>query len=252
MKIIAFMGKGGTGKTVLSALTAKISVEKGLKTLVIDADPATGCAMALGADSFVTVGEARLEIIRQASIAKQDETARLSEIIDYLILSALTTVGPINLLVMGKTETSGCFCSVNNLLRETISKIADNFDIIIIDAEAGIEQINRQVTKKVNAAFFVTDNSRRGINTTLLALKTLKTHTVSPPDTIGTIFNRVEYPDEELIKILKENKMPVIGLVPPDQEVTTRDSLGLPLIKISDASLSMSELYKIYEKINLF
>ncbi|MBU1219348.1 AAA family ATPase [Myxococcota bacterium] len=252
MKTLAFMGKGGTGKTVLSALTAKIAVEKGLKTLVIDADPATGCAMALGADRFVTVGEARLEIIRQASIAKQDETARLSEIIDYLILSALTAVGPINLLVMGKTETSGCFCSVNNLLRETISRIADSFDIIIIDAEAGIEQINRQVTKTVNAAFFVTDNSRRGINTTLLALKTLKDHTISPPETIGTIFNRVDYPDEELVDILKENEMPVIGLVPQDQEVTTRDSMGLPLSKISDTSISMNALDKIFKKINFF
>ena len=60
-KIIAFAGKGGVGKTSLSALTVKLLVEKfkDKKILAIDADPAVGLSTALGVDVTHTVNDVR-------------------------------------------------------------------------------------------------------------------------------------------------------------------------------------------------
>lgn len=115
----AFLGKGGTGKTILSALTAKLAIDSKKRTLLIDADPAMGLATALGATGFKTIGEAREEIIKEARIAsKTEEQNRLSEIIDYLLLEALYETPEYSLLVLGQTNTLGCYCPINSLLKK--------------------------------------------------------------------------------------------------------------------------------------
>ena len=56
-KIIAVAGKGGVGKTSISATIVKILVEKfpDKKILAIDADPAVGLSTALGVDVKTTI-----------------------------------------------------------------------------------------------------------------------------------------------------------------------------------------------------
>ena len=71
--IIAFLGKGGVGKTVLSALTGTILSARGKRVLLVDADPAMGLTSALEVSDIKTIGTAREEIIHQASISNSSE-----------------------------------------------------------------------------------------------------------------------------------------------------------------------------------
>ena len=88
--IIAFLGKGGSGKSILSSLTGKIARAKKRKILYIDADPAMGLATALAVDGYKTMGEAREEIIQQARAAGSDrDKEEIVDIVDYLLLEAL-------------------------------------------------------------------------------------------------------------------------------------------------------------------
>ena len=69
------------------------------------------------------------------------------QFVDYLLLEALYEAPQYGLLVMGQTDSIGCFCPLNTLLRSTIKTIASQYDVVIIDAEAGFEQISRHREK---------------------------------------------------------------------------------------------------------
>ncbi|MBU1239130.1 AAA family ATPase [Myxococcota bacterium] len=243
--IIAFLGKGGSGKSILSALSAKLFLQRGLRLLLIDADPAMGLATALGAEDFKTIGEARAEIIHQARISRGEEKERLSEIIDFLLMEALVETPDYSLLVMGSTNTVGCYCPVNNLLRETITRIADQYDVVIIDAEAGIEQINREVTRSVHYPILLTDNSLRGAKTAILAKQAIDRSPGMNPQRVGAIFNRVENADPSLQKLLEEASLEVYGTVPADPVVTARDARGESAMEMPDHSGALVALENI-------
>lgn len=67
-KIIALAGKGGVGKTSLSALTVRLLAERhpGSRILAIDADPAVGLATALGVEVSATVDDIRKAFVQTA------------------------------------------------------------------------------------------------------------------------------------------------------------------------------------------
>ncbi len=249
---IAYLGKGGAGKSITASLTARIALDKGKKVLLIDADPAMGLATALDVQGFKTIGEARSEILRQAKITKAEETARLSEIIDYLLMEALLETERFSLLVMGRTDTVGCYCSINSLLRETLGVIAGQFDVVIIDAEAGIEQINREVTRSVTHAIVLTDNSLRGARTALLARETIEASPAMKPQRTGVLFNRVDTPDPELVRLIEEGGLKFLGVVPPDPVVTARDARGLPALEMPADSTALLALREILEREGIF
>jgi len=244
-RTIAYLGKGGSGKSILSALSARLVIAGGGRPLLIDADPAMGLATALGVEGYKTIGEARAEILRQAAIAKGEETARLSEIIDYLLLEALVEAPDHALLVMGHTDTVGCYCSVNNLLRETLGQLAAQFGTVIIDAEAGVEQINREVTRSVTHAIILTDNSLRGVRTALLAKAKIDRSPGMNPDLTGVLFNRVEAPDPELVRLLEDGGLRVLGTIPPDPVVAERDRRGLPALEMPAESVALIALREV-------
>jgi CO dehydrogenase maturation factor len=64
---------------------------------------------------------------------------------------------------MGRQESAGCFCPVNALLRDAIKSLSKNFDIVLIDCEAGLEQINREVINPIDTLIIITDLTVRGI-----------------------------------------------------------------------------------------
>ncbi len=244
-RTIAYLGKGGSGKSILSALTARLFIDLGARPLLIDADPAMGLACALGVEGFKTIGEARAEILRQASIAKGEEAARLSEIIDYLLLEALVEAPDHALLVMGHTDTVGCYCSVNNLLRETVDQLAAQFGTVIIDAEAGVEQINREVTRSVTHAIILTDNSLRGARTALLAKTKIDRSLGMNPELTGVVFNRVAAPDPELVALLEDGGLRVLGAIPDDPVIAERDRLGLSALEMPGDAAALTALREL-------
>ncbi len=172
--VIAVLGKGGAGKTVFSALAAGAILDAGLgPLLLVDADPTGGLAYAVGAGMTKTMGEVRLKVIGNAGNPDVDSET-LVHSIDWLVLESLQEMGDYSLLAMGRTDSKGCFCPVNTLLRTAIEKLSGGFRFVILDAEAGIEQVNRQVVRKIDFPIVVTDGSLRGMNAAGLLAQLLK------------------------------------------------------------------------------
>ena len=246
--IIAYLGKGGSGKSILSSLTGKIARAKKKKILYIDADPAMGLATALAVDGYKTMGQAREEIIHQARTAGSDkDKEEILDIVDYLLLEALYEAPHYGLLVMGQTDSIGCFCPLNTLLRSTIKTIASQYDVVIIDAEAGFEQISRQVTDAVQYPILLTDNSLRGVRTAILAKETIDRAPNMSPKKTGVIFNRVTEADAGLRGRIEKAGLIYYGSVPIDGQITESDRLGQSALKIPDDADAIEALKTILE-----
>ncbi|MCZ7631404.1 MAG: hypothetical protein M5U19_21175 [Microthrixaceae bacterium] len=146
------------------------------------------------------MGEVREEIIRTAR--RRDNTELdsdavkklINEKIDYLSFEALTETDDFAVLAMGRTETMGCYCPVNSLLREAIKTLSKGFDTILIDGEAGLEQVNRQVVKRLQTLMVISDPTSRGIETAAALKQLVESDRAMEVERLGIVFNRVRGP----------------------------------------------------------
>lgn len=163
-RVIAMAGKGGVGKTTLSAAFVRILMQErpDAKILAIDADPAVGLATALGVRVASTVDDIRNSVIDIAASGAPHKAVELLGEARYRILDTLVEEADFSFLAIGRPETAGCYCQVNAYLKEVIRMISRSFDYVVIDGEAGIEQVNRRVMEKVTHLVLVTDASQKG------------------------------------------------------------------------------------------
>jgi CO dehydrogenase maturation factor len=249
-RLVSVCGKGGTGKTVITAMMARALVESGRagKLLVIDADPALGQLSALGARAQRTMGQVREEIIKTARRGNKDEKAELADKVDYMVLEALSEMEDFALLAMGRTETLGCYCPVNSLLRKAIETLSRSFDTILVDGEAGLEQINRQVTRHLDTLMIISDPTSRGIETAAVIKDMVEREKIIECEKMGIVFNRVSGNEELLAGAAARIGVEVLGFVPHDEEIAARDLIGKPITELPADSPGRAAVLKIVER----
>lgn len=234
--VIAVCGKGGVGKTALSALMVKILMaHEGARVLAIDADPAVGLAGALGLSVRSTVDDVRRRLIADLDVerARTPESDRTEVLrrLDYQVLEALVEWKNLAFLAIGRPEAEGCYCQVNRLLKEIIGRLAADFDYVVIDGEAGIEQINRRVLTAVSHLILVSDTSLKGI-TVCSTLQRVAAAIVSPR-VDGLILNRYHPSDAAFLPPLPDN-LELMGTVEASERVRRFDVTGRSLLQLSD------------------
>ncbi|MEM3596358.1 MAG: AAA family ATPase, partial [Candidatus Bathyarchaeia archaeon] len=156
--VISVSGKGGTGKTTITALILKSLIERGSKSiLAVDADPATNLPDVLGVKIGRTVGMVVDELKRKIDRGEIPPTVTKKELLEGGINSVLVETERFDLLAMGRSEGEGCYCSVNYLLASIIDSISKNYDLTIMDMEAGLEHLSRRTDRDVDVMLVVTD-----------------------------------------------------------------------------------------------
>lgn len=248
--IVAVSGKGGTGKTLVSSLLIKILSQTGKDILAIDADPDSNLPEALGIEVEKTVGDIREELKHDTAAGKIPAGMNKWDILDYKIMESVVETPNFDLLVMGRPEGSGCYCAVNNMLRKIIETLSSNYDVIVIDTEAGLEHLSRRTTQNVHIMLVVTDISKRGMLTAQRIGELSGELDITFQD-IFLILNRVRPENEELIrKKAAETGLEVIGMIYDDSEVSEYDVEGTPLINLPDDSNPVKAVSKIVSQIN--
>lgn len=226
--VFAFCGKGGVGKTSLSALTVRIFLEKGWKVLAVDADPSMGLSLALGLQPQRTLDHLRREMVDFLRDRRQDRLD-LAASLDYKLLELLEEKGNLAFLAVGRPEEEGCYCRLNAFLREAIEALSDRFPVSVIDAEAGLEQVNRRVMRSVTHLVLVTDSSAKGLRVAE-GLADLARQAVSP-ERLGLIFNRLRG-QEEFEALASRTPLPVLGWVPEEGEIARYDREAMSLLSM--------------------
>ena len=224
-KIIAVTGKGGGGKTALCALLSRSLLSRSVRPLLlIDADPAGGLVSAIGESVGSTLTAARERLIRSARGADDREKTRLADQLDYFVTEALEERDGYALLAMGHSREKGCYCPANTLLREAIDLVSEPFPLVVIDAEAGLEQINRQVTRRVDLYVALNDGSQRSAKTLELIASMVGV------EKVAAVGNRVAA-DTPLA--LPEG-VKLLGRLPEDKELREFDREGRSLWELAE------------------
>lgn len=160
--VIAIAGKGGTGKTTVSALIVRLLKEKKLGSiLAVDADPNSNLAQTLGREASQTIGSILDDV---ASHPEQVPAGMPKDrFIEYQVQTAIEEGDGFDILTMGRPEGPGCYCYVNNVLRNIMDKLIQDYDYVIIDNEAGLEHLSRRTTRRADAVVIVSDATAVGL-----------------------------------------------------------------------------------------
>lgn len=248
-KIIAVAGKGGVGKTSISAAIVKLLVQKypDKKILAIDADPAVGLSTALGIDVKMTIDDIRKEIVETVEDGQTKAAIELLGDARYKIFDALVETDGFAFIAVGRPESAGCYCKINSYLKEVISLISNDFDYVVIDGEAGIEQINRRVMEKVTHLLLVSDASKKGTQV-ISTIKSVADELVMY-EKIGVIINRL--PDESVIPYINTNDIPVLSYIQNDSNLAVFDIEGKNITTLPDDSNIVKGVKEALKKIDI-
>jgi len=251
--VIAVSGKGGVGKTTTTALMIKIlSEQKNRRSiLAIDANPDTNLPDLLGTSVNKTVGTVTDDL--KKAIEKDEIPFGMTKeaILESRIFEILKETPNFDLLVMGRGEGEGCYCPVNAFLAHIIDRLAKNYDLTLMDMEAGLEHLSRRTDRDVDIMIIVTDPSSMGIQTAKRIKELAKEVHIKFKKTY-LIGNRFK---PEMENTLKEEAQKLgiefAGIIPPDENVSTYNMTGKPLTQLPNNSPALLSMKKILTQINL-
>lgn len=235
-KTIAVAGKGGTGKTTISALIVDYLVKKQKGSiLAIDADPSTNLNLALGVPLYDTVGDVREETATVAGGSQAMAGMSKWDYLDLRIHEALVEETAFDLLAMGRPEGPGCYCAANNILRSSVDRLSNAYDYVVIDNEAGLEHLSRRTTRDVDLLFIVSDPTLRGIVAAARVAEVID-ELKTAVGAAYLVVNRVngDRLPEPLLKAIEQSRLKLAGLLPADPSVAELDALGEPIVRLAD------------------
>ncbi|MDR2530061.1 MAG: AAA family ATPase [Oscillospiraceae bacterium] len=249
---IAVAGKGGTGKTTITGLLIHYLAKLGTgPVLAVDADANSNLNEVLGVPMGMTLGDLREELERGDMMEVSPIPPSMSKA-DYTELkfaSALTEMDDYDMIVMGRTQGSGCYCFVNGLLQHQIQKFGGAYKYVVVDNEAGMEHISRGVLPAVDCVLLVSDCSRRGVQAVGRIQQLVRDLRLNPTK-MGLVVNRA--PNGVLSDGIREEielqGLELIAVVPQDSQVYDYDSQGRPLVDLPEdapVKVAVRELVKL-------
>ena len=248
-KIIAVAGKGGVGKTSISAAFVRLLTETypESRILAIDADPAVGLSTALGVEVKATLDDIRKGIVQSVEMGAQREAIELLSEARFRIFDTMVEQQKFSFLAIGRPETAGCYCKVNAYLKEVINLLSHDFDYVVIDGEAGIEQINRRVMEKVTHLILITDPSRKGTQVVDTIRKVADDLVMY--DRCGVIVNRIT--DPSLIPYIHVENTEILSYIPADNAHAANDIQGLTVFDLPEDSPVMKGAREALKKMEI-
>ena len=242
---VAVAGKGGTGKTTLSALLVRCLREAGVRPiLAVDADPNSNLAEALGVPS----GKPLAEIREQGSSPEGSPASGVGRVraVEDEIQRAITEADGFDLVTMGRPEGPRCYCYVNNLLRKSLDGLSRNYQAVVLDNEAGMEHLSRRTTNNVDFLIMVATPALPAIR----AIRRILDLSRQLPVTIGQrmlLLNRLgsEGTAEQIDRQLAGIDAQRLADVPQDDELERAGAIGQDVFGLPDQTPALIAVRQI-------
>ena len=233
---LAITGKGGVGKTTLTALLAQVYADQGRDVLAVDADPSPCLAGALG---FPDELRAKLSPIAEMDALIEERTgAKPGMVGGFFTLNPRVDDLPerfsvlhrgVRLLESGSVDLggSGCICPESAMLKTLFTHLLfRKDDVLLLDMYAGVEHLGRATVDFVDAMIVVVEPTRRSLGTAAQIKKLANDIGLQRLYLVG---NKVRNNEEEVFLEAETPGLPVLGFLPADLKVQEADRLGIPV-----------------------
>jgi CO dehydrogenase maturation factor len=231
---LAVTGKGGVGKTTLSALLAQAYADLGRQVLAVDADPSPCLAGALGFPEeqrkMLSPISEMDDLIYERTGAKPGTTGGFFTInprVDDIPERFSVMHRNVRLLEMGAVDIggSGCICPESAMLKTLFTHLLfRKDDVLILDMYAGVEHLGRATVDFVDAMIVVVEPTRRSLGT---AAQIKKLANDIGLQRLWLVGNKVRDNDESDFLETETPGIPVLGFMPADLAVQEADRLGI-------------------------
>ncbi len=250
---LAVAGKGGVGKTSITALMIKALIDSGrVPLLAIDADSNSNLHEVLGIREPRSVGCVREDTRKMGDEVPGGMTK--DRFMEYQIQACLEETKDLDFISMGRPEGPGCYCMANNILREIIARLTSNYSIVVIDNEAGMEHLSRRTEEEVDHLFIISDPAPRSLRTIGRILELIgemgdRVHAshVVLSRVKGSLADLPGNTQNEIAKLA----YPVDAIIPYDDTLVDMDLQGAPLLEISTSSSSYQAVRKMLQDVKV-
>ncbi len=232
---IALAGKGGAGKTTISATLSRLWARSGAEVCAIDGDsnPNLGAALGLGGAARSALTSLPTSIVSR----RLDGGPALSISLDEVLLRhAATCPDGVRLLVMGAPAHAeeGCMCSAHATVAAVLADLGDRQAITIMDLEASPEHFSRGTARHADVLLLITEPYWRSMETTRRMAALARE---LPIGTIAVVGNKLRGQEDRdaLASFATSHELPVLAAIPRSESVLDADVAEQALLDMADA-----------------
>jgi CO dehydrogenase maturation factor len=245
-KVIAMAGKGGTGKTTLSALLIKyLLAAQQTPVLAVDADANVNLNELLGLEVDLTLGEIRKELKGDIPIHMTRD-----QYMEMKVHQALIEKSGFDLLVMGQPDGPGCYCAANQHLAMTMDKLAGNYRYILVDNEAGMEHLSRMNLRSIDLLLVVSDPSARSILTARRIAEITAPLGLEIKEKFLIVNRAPEHVPDELTRIITEavaeSGLALGGILPSSDLLIEQELSGKSYLELPADAMIVQQAFEIF------
>ncbi len=227
---LAIAGKGGAGKTTISATLARLVARTGRSVVALDADANPNLSAALGVPAATA---ARLGPVPSSIVSRRIGGAGLTEPIEDVVdRYALIAPDGVRLLGMGAPEHAdeGCLCAAHAVVSSLLQDLGSAERLVVVDMEASPEHLSRGTVRHVDTIWLVAEPYYRSLET-VRRMAALVAEL--PVPRVAVVANKVRSTaDENAIREFCDRRgFALAGIVPWSDEVVAADRAGVPVVE---------------------
>lgn len=248
-KIIAMAGKGGVGKTTITALLLNylLAAQK-TPVLAVDADANANLNELLALPVQLTIGQ-----IRKEMKGELPPHITRDQYMEMKVHQALVEARGFDLLTMGQPDGPGCYCSANQFLAMTMDHLAGNYRYILVDNEAGMEHLSRMNLRVIDLLLVVSDPSARGIMTAERIAALTEPLGIQPGKKCLLINRAPADPDPALQSKIAEatsrSGLELGGLLPQSATLAAHELAGHSYLDLDADEPALAAAFAVFERI---
>jgi CO dehydrogenase maturation factor len=245
---IVVTGRGGTGKTTFTALMARYLHERGVEPiLLVDSDPDESLAEMMGVDLEAegkrSIADVLSEILVEHKMTRMTGMTPTDKIEPFIFQECLYEGRSFfDFIGVGTKWIEGCYCLPDRSLGQIMEMWSGNYVYVIVDSPAGVEHLNRRITKKVKDVFNILDPSKKSFDNAARSHRIMEEVDIE----FQNYYLVGGYRFTEALEA-EANKQPYryLGRVESDERIAEYNVQGRSLLELPDGSPAYQSVKKI-------